>query len=410
MTSTATVLSIEKTATLLRNLVDLGNQTNVGFPSIIEEYVSELLDAQTIFVNQIDQYMHRREHDVNEVETVRVIIEACPEFLTTKNGSGKLPIFSSAHDYPSSSIFVPLLAKAGHQHGIGGLNGRGGLLMDDSRGFNTLQYLTSNPSADTFKALMSTEPPLFQKQDVRDHQLLHFAVVHKQIENVKLMIELDASCIYHCNGQNQIPICHSYFAPAVIDKETKIRELEIVRYLLQTAIKYDAHHPSIGGLFRAGTDNEGLVLSSIISKFGRRDTWDCIEQALSRFDNLPILHQTILHAPQHCITVMTHFPDSVFLRDKRNRLPIHVALASGMSWSSNLVAIINANRPHLKDRDPLTGWPPFTLAAMEPSCGLKTAYYLLMKNPEQAEKFDVENLESSPKVNSKGKKRGIDEL
>jgi hypothetical protein len=104
---------------------------------------------------------------------------------------------------------------------------------------------------------------------------------------------------------------------------------------------------------------------------------------------------------------MTRFPDSVLVRDDGNRLPIHVALESGMSWSPDLVSIINANRPHLKDNDPVTGWPPFVLAAMEPSCGLMTTFYLLKKHPEHGQKMynnnDNDNL--NQELNSNTKRR-----
>ena len=62
-----------------------------------------------------------------------------------------------------------------------------------------------------------------------------------------------------------------------------------------------------------------------------------------------------------------------------------------MTWSPDLVSIINISRSHLKDNDPVTGWPPFVLASMEPSCGLMTSFYLLKKHPEHGQKMYEDN-------------------
>ena len=405
--TTATGLSIDKTATLLQNLIDLRTQTDIALPSIIEECVAGLLDEQSIFARQIDEYMHCKKRDVNEVEIVKVIIDTCPGFMATKDTRGRLPVHCSALDHSSSSTFVPLLAYAGRQHGIGGTDGRGGLVEKSHGNANLLQYMSRDPSPDTYKALMSTELPLFVKQDVHDYHLLHSAVHGGHIEMIKFLVKLDASCLYSFNSLHIMPI-EMLVLPI---RGTKQTQLEILRYLLKSAVTHDVHHPSIGGLFNTSVGNGRSVLDSIIKRHGKEEVWDCIEEVLLRFDNLPILHQTIIHAPQHCMAVMTHLPDSVLARDHRNRLPIHVALASGMSWSTDLVAIINANRPHLEENDPVTNLPPFALAAMEDSCGLKTAYYLLMKNPELAKKIGITDLlESSPEQNSKGMKRKMNEL
>ena len=82
--------------------------------------------------------------------------------------------------------------------------------------------------------------------------------------------------------------------------------------------------------------------------------------------------------------VMQKFPDSILVRDSKNRLPIHVALECGLPWSNSLLSMMYANLSHLKDVDPVTKWPPFVLAALDDkkSCDLSTVSFLLRKNPE----------------------------
>ena len=121
------------------------------------------------------------------------------------------------------------------------------------------------------------------------------------------------------------------------------------------------------------------------------DVWDCIEKALSTNNNhpdqLPILHQTILHTPEHCSQVINRFPDSVHVRDinNHNRLPIHVALETGMKSSLELTYLMKCSREDLREVDPVTKWPPFVLAAMGTSCDLRIIYKLIREYPEHVE-------------------------
>ncbi len=125
----------------------------------------------------------------------------------------------------------------------------------------------------------------------------------------------------------------------------------------------------------------------MINKFGADEVWDCIERALTSINfkdsEYPsIVHQTITCTPQYFNKALMRFPNALHERDKDNRLPIHLALDNGMVWDYNLGTIIQANYLQLKDCDPLTKLPLLALAAREPSCDLRTIYYLLGKNPE----------------------------
>ena len=99
---------------------------------------------------------------------------------------------------------------------------------------------------------------------------------------------------------------------------------------------------------------------------------------------MPILHKAIEeNAPQYITKFVERFPDSAFLWDENDRLPMYIALEQGLNWSTELVSIMNANISNLHARDPLTGLYPYVLAASEPSCDLRTMKYLAEKFPEQ---------------------------
>ncbi len=230
----------------------------------------------------------------------------------------------------------------------------------------------------------------------------------QNLQTVRYIVQLDSSCLYHSDDENCIPISHvcSYLNEVRADdveNEEKVNQeneknkegLEILKCLLQKGISHDPSHPSMGGLF-SETETGELVFHRLIKRYGEKNIWATIERALAPFEDIPILQQIIRHAPEYCSLVLNTFPDSVLVCDYDGRFPVHVALESGMKWSLELLAIVNANRSHMKLLDPLTGWPLFLLAGAETSCDLRTIYFLLGKNPELVEKIVCYDSASCP--------------
>jgi hypothetical protein len=83
----------------------------------------------------------------------------------------------------------------------------------------------------------------------------------------------------------------------------------------------------------------------------------------NEFHKLDFLHQIIRHSPERCSGMLRRFPDSIHRQDENNRLPVHVALKSGMEWSMDLAFMITANLFQLKSVDPVSKLPAFALAA-----------------------------------------------
>ena len=201
-----TSLSIQQTATLLQNLVDLQQSKNGDgaklVPDHIENCVNKLLKAHTKFVQSIDEYMHLMDsqtsgipynrRDEDEFETVSTIVKTCPQFLATKDSNKEIPI----HCYirlgkQLQPNFIPLLAEAGHRIRIGGEKGRGGLLMNMSRETMTLKYLAKiSSSTDVWELLKNANPPLLLKEDICKKYLTHYAVYKsRDIESIKYLTE-----------------------------------------------------------------------------------------------------------------------------------------------------------------------------------------------------------------------------
>ena len=391
--TSSTTLSIEKTAKLLQNLINLKNKRSIHLPEGISRYVDSLLQAQQILVQKIDDYLHQPEHfgDKDKFETVSTIVKTCPEFLATQY-FGRLPCHCAVASVSKSSLkYLRLIANVGFQHKVGGNKMRGGLLMFKDAGCNLFQMITD---IRVFNVLKNHNPPLFHIDDVQKYNLLHLAVQkNSSLDVVKYLCDLDPSCLYQLDEYGALPLhCAIIQAPTRygMKKGKYGTSLKVVQYLLQQSVSYSASNENIGGLFSKIPCSGTLSLDAMVEKWGRAKTWDCVERALSKNKNiakLPILHQTIYHTPHYCAEVINRFPSSVHVRDvnNSNRLPIHVALEIGMKWSIELTYLITSSQKYMREVDPVTKLPPFVLAGMDKSCNLRTIYGLLHNHPEHVE-------------------------
>ncbi len=413
-TTTRTNLSPTKVGLLLEGLINLRNKTLGDDDDIhidlrgLDDVVDDFLEAQEMFIRGIDRFMHndRELWDFLEEETITTIITICPEVLNTVDHYGRIPLELAAGDI--EGYFVPLLAKVGYVYGVGGKDGRGGLLLVQKDGErNALQNSASDHLI--MEELMGTDPPLFKKEDtILTYDLLHHALGRlcydsNILECLKLLIDLDPSCLLKKDSRaGKYPIEHAV---------TETGDITVVQYLLKRTLEHNPRHPSIGGLFfsklllsppdedededseyHEKTTRSITILCEIMKKFGEEDAWNMIQQEILPYRDIPILHRMIeiehrshLDEKAKINQVISRFPHSLFLRDANNRLPIHVALEKGMQWSGELVAIMSANMSHLVEKDPVTGYYPFALAAEEPRCDLKTIHYLLRMHPGQIE-------------------------
>ena len=382
-------LSIKKTATLLHNLVELRDESGVDLPNSISESVDNLLLAQQALVDEIDNFLHFPGHYDNDRDfgMIATIVAKFPQFLASEDSRGRLPCHAAAHMTSMSlyaSRYFHLFASIGCKYSIGGEDYRGGMLIPDfANDYTALHYITDPCVFHELENLNS--PPLFETQDVENFNLLHNAVEHYSIDLVKYFCSLEPSCLYQRDNTDALPIHY------VILRDERDDNLEMLQFLLQQSVSFDASNETIGGLFtKIPSDRGTLVLDALVERWGGEDVWDCIESALStnrNIDKLPILHQTIRHAPRYLAEVINRFPESVHVcdRNNKNRLPVHVALETGMKVSLELTCLVAVSQEHLRNVDPVTKWPPFVLAAVGTSCDLITIYRLLQKYPEQVE-------------------------
>ena len=182
-------------------------------------------------------------------------------------GKGQLPIHSAV--WNSRSIgYIPLLAKEGITHQVGGHDNRGGLLVDDPRDngrWNVLQLVVqlkrkTNP-VPTDTACRNTmmelrESNLLLKEDIQEYDLLYYACHPGAQLRFDYFVDWDAQGLKN-HQYDGLPITH-----AVI----KDRPIESFQVFFKAALN---HYPQdLGLLFQK--DNAGEIACELaFDKFGK---------------------------------------------------------------------------------------------------------------------------------------------
>ena len=140
----------------------------------------------TDLVESTEKYLHNF-HDKRPSQTaLKKMIDLFPSSLSYKNKKEQLPIQCAMWNLDSMH-YIPLLASEGTKHKVGGLNKRGGLLVEGPRSCNRtsslqlLVTLTDNTQTheydlaclEALKGLRKAK--LFLKSDVEKYGILSYA-------------------------------------------------------------------------------------------------------------------------------------------------------------------------------------------------------------------------------------------
>ena len=148
-----------------------------------EQYYADLEEIVNKAMKQVSDrtgnYLHNLRNHQPDEDTLLKIIDNVPSCLSYDDICGYLPIRSAALSKESVQ-YIPLLAKEGIKHKVGGDNGRGGLLANN----NVLQLLTFNTGDDGDQTVYLNvmkelrESNLLRKKDIKEHRLLLLACRH----------------------------------------------------------------------------------------------------------------------------------------------------------------------------------------------------------------------------------------
>jgi len=377
----------------------------------IDEIKTVLKNTKIGFIDAAGNALHRELKETKpNIDTVKEFIQVFPDALSFKNEKNQLPIQVAI--WSNAAVkYVPILAKEGIKHEVGGRGMRGGLLVvdpTDKDDWNTLQLLVTmgNPSdpiphdtasLDVLKELRKDN--ILLKKDIKEHELLFWSCDPQSKMRFEYLAEWDPDCLMTGTCED-LPLSHA-----------NIQYKQIIKCFaiyFQTALK---HHPQhLGFLFQK--DNSGkTAYERSVGKYGKQETFKTIQQCIPTDTSLPILHHVMKDAPQYFDEFSVRYLSAMHLRDENGRSFIQAQLAEGTKTLVNdAFFFLRLSDDEIAEADPVTKQYPFLTAASGEAGHLSTTYFLLSKNPSLLERYKEEAtqqaLEEQEAITTRKRKRG----
>ena len=310
-----------------------------------------------------------------------------------------LPICSFRRGHIESIPCIPLLAKEGVKHKVGGDGARGGLLLGiDVYDRNVLQYLAvnrkedsprkeefDNASLNAMKELR--EAKLLRKEDIDEYSLLYWTCRRRSQLRFEFLLDWipEGLKLHRHEGK---PIIH-----AIIKNE----KLSIKHFatFFENALK---RHPNELGLLFQKDDRGKTACERAFKRYGREATFKIIGDYIpSDSTEFPILHHVVENAPQYMNQFAMRYQSAGFLRDSKGRTLCQAEIASGSKRFTNDAAFfVRMSDEQVREIDPGTDLYPFmvlasgetnalypfaVLSSDETTSDLSAVYYMLRRNP-----------------------------
>jgi hypothetical protein len=329
-------------------------------------------DAMKQVSDHTGEYMHNLHQHQPDEDTLQKIIDNVPSSLSHEDDDGWLPIRLAAL-YKESVHYVPLLAKEGVKHNVGGDDARGGLLGD----YNVLEDLAYDGGhidydplyLDIMKKLR--ESKLLLREDIRDHDLLYYACRPDSPMRFEFLADWCPEGMKTYTWSAEIPLIHGIIEHCPI---------KCFSMFLKTALRY---HPNDLGLLFLKDSKGQTACERAFKKYGNDKTMAAIG-ALITFDDpkLPILHHVAKHVPQYMKDFGSRYPSATYFRDSQGRTLLQAKLASGnKTYIDDPMFFLEMSDEQVREIDPGSDLYPFMVAASGETCDLSAVYSLLRRNP-----------------------------
>ncbi len=240
---------------------------------------------------------------------------------------------------------------------------RGGLIRDKGICMPPLKMLIFNDRIDVLRRLEQIkDPAMIQPQDIIKYEFLHFAVSHCRLEWVRYFLQLypQAITMKDCNNMLPIHVCANEWHrhPDLF--------WGVFRLLLEEGVRQGVGgmNKGFGGLFVPTPKTNQSIIYDIFKCAGV--TWEKISTIVKdKHVRCVLIRQLALgNIPKdHFYDIIKSFNDCLFVKDKKGRLPIHIAAQRGLKWEDGMKDIVEANFVGLAHGDDETGLYPFALAA-----------------------------------------------
>jgi hypothetical protein len=247
--------------------------------------------AKKGFTDATGGALHRLNDTKPSIDTVKELVQGIPEAMSVMNDEDRLAI-QSMLEQGAGIKYIPILAKEGNKHNVGGTGMRGGLLVSDpvNDDGNLLECLASmhddedsitidTDCIDAMKKLKKAD--LFLKEDIEEYGLLYDSCNPRSKMRFEYLAQWDPDSLI-IDDYGHFPFSHFMI--------NEFDDLNRFTMCLQTTIK---HHPQdLGVLFRK--DRRGdTAYERALEKHGKEATFKVIQECIPTNTSLPILHHAM---------------------------------------------------------------------------------------------------------------------
>jgi hypothetical protein len=346
-------------------------------------------DAMNQVSDHTGEYLHNLHKHQPDEDTLQKIIDNLPSSLSYMSEDDRLPIHSAVVSEESLQ-YVPLLAKEGVKHKVGGDDARGGLLVDEDNLLELLPCMGESETADplylnVMKKLR--ESKLLLREDIQDNDLLYYAF------NVTSSMRSDYLAGWCPEGLK----IHQFRGLPLIHAIIKFSSINRFLAFLKAALTY---HPDDLGLLFQKNHRGKTACERAFKTYGTNETMAAIGELIPVDDpNLPILHHVAKHAPRMLNCFGGRYPSATYFRDCKGRTLLQAKLASGnKTFMDDAMFFLEMSDEQVREIDPGSDLYPFMVAASGETCDLSAVYSLLRRNPALAHR-------SKPKRRRKRKRK-----
>eukprot|EP00979_Chaetoceros_neogracilis_P016951 scaffold10164_cov259-Chaetoceros_neogracile.AAC.4 len=364
-----------------------GNLNDQAFFDDINKLATTMMNGCT---QATGKALHRLKTSKPSEDTVKQMVEGIPSSLSYKCAAKqRFPVQSAAWN-TNSIKYLPILAKEGIKHNVGGIDKRGGLLVADPRSdhkWNTLQLLVSAADLTNVIPVDTTclnaikelrKAGLLVKTDVK--KLLYPACHPAAKMRFEYLAEWDPDSLMAMTPQG-LPYVHH----VVNIFQSLAPCLASFTMYLRTSLKY--YPQQIGCLFQKDSDGETAIRSAI-EKHGTDKTFKAIKDCIPTDTTLPILHHAAKDAPEYFNNFSARYPSAIHLRDENGRAFKQAQLASGTKTIENdAFLFLTLTDDEIAEVDPVTKQYPFLTATTTGTGDLSSVYFLLSKNPSLLDRY-----------------------
>eukprot|EP00979_Chaetoceros_neogracilis_P016980 scaffold10170_cov277-Chaetoceros_neogracile.AAC.1 len=358
-----------------------GNLNDQAFFDDINKLATTMMNGCT---QATGKALHRLETSQPSEDTVKQMVEGIPSSLSYKCAADQLLPVQSAEWNRNSIKYLPILAKEGIKHNVGGIDKRGGLLVTDPSepnedNWNTLQLLVriidpfnvipfDTARLNAMKELRKAG--LLVKTDIKEQELLYLACRPAARMRFEYLAEWESDSLM-TGTLKSLPYIH-----CIINKDQYLASFTMY---LRTSLTY--YPRQIGCLFQKDSDGKTSIRCAI-KKHGIDKTFKAIRECIPTDTTLPILHHAAKDALEDFNDISVRYPSAIYLRDENGRSFTQAQLAAGTkTFENDCLLFLRLSDDEIAEVDPVTKQYPFLIAATAGTGNLSTVYHLLSKNP-----------------------------